>query len=178
MSETRIIVDHMKLDFSGLVDLPAMFAHIDRWLKDKGLEKRDDKTFEQMTPKGKFIEWQIASWKKLTDYTRFIIKVRMLIYGLKKVEAVSDNKKVTLSQGRILMYFDGFIEHDYEHRWEEKPLHFFFRTLYDKFIYKTYTERFEARLTFDVHHLYDELEKFLNMYRHYKVVSEVPHFAH
>ena len=58
------------------------------------------------------------------------------------------------------------------------PFLVFFRSMYDKFIYKAYTERFGQRLTFDVHQLYDLIEKFFNMYRHYRVVTKVPHFAH
>ena len=92
------------------------------------------------------------------------------------MDVVKEKKKVQADQGRLLIYFDGFVEHDYEHRWDEVPLFVFFRTLYEKFIYKLYTERFEQRLTHDMHNLYNEIEKFLNTYRHYQVVSKMPHF--
>ena len=73
---------------------------------------------------------------------------------------------------------DGYIEYDYEHRWELTPMLQFFRMIYNKFLYKYYTERFEQRITHDMHKLYDDLEKFFNMYRHYRPVSKVPTFAH
>ena len=44
-------------------------------------------------------------------------------------------------------------------------------------IFKVYTERFEQRLSYDVHHLYDTIERFFNMYKHYKVVSKVAPFS-
>ncbi len=100
----------------------------------------------------------------------------MLFQQLKKVEIVEGKKKLKVDQGRVLIYIDGFIEHDYEHRWDDIPLFVFLRTLYDKFIYKAYTERFEHKLTNDVHSLYNEIEKFLNTSRHYKVISKTPHF--
>lgn len=89
-----------------------------------------------------------------------------------------NDKKEKMSTGNILIYIDGYLEHDYEHRWEETPLLFFFRTIYDKFVYHGYTERFEQKIVHTSHILYDRLEKFFNFYTHYKVVSKVPHFAH
>jgi len=175
MSDVRIVVDHLKLEYTGLVDLNAFFRLIDAWLFERGMEKRTDKEFEQQAPKGKFMEWQISSWKKVTDYNRIIFKVRALIYDINKVDTAKDNKKAQLSHCRMLIYFDGYLEHDYEHRWDERPLLVFFRTLYDKFIYRAYTERFEHRLTYDMHHLYDHIESFLNTYRHYRPVSHVSH---
>lgn len=178
MSELRIVVDHMKLEYSGLFDVQEFFKVVAAWLFERSYEKLTSRDEELMTPTGKFIEWEIRPWKKISDYQRFIIKIRALMYDLKKVNVVRNKRKVRLTQGRILLYFDGYLENDYEHRWDESPLLIFFRTLYDKFIYKAYTERFEQRLTFDVHQLYNHLEKFFNMYKHYRVVTKVSHFAH
>ncbi|MBS3097528.1 hypothetical protein J4209_01890 [Candidatus Woesearchaeota archaeon] len=177
MSELRILVDHMKLEYTGLFDVNNLFRTIDAWLKERAFEKRTDMNQELNTPTGKFLEWVIAPWKKVSDYTRYIIKIRMLVYDLNTVEAVKDKKKLKLGQGRVLMYFDAYIEHDYEHRWDRTPMLIFLRTMYDKFIYRTYTERFEHRLVYDTHYLFDVVETFFNMYKQYRPVSKVPHFV-
>ena len=176
MSDLKIIVDHMKLEYSGLMDVKELFKLINRWLHERHFQKKEDKCHEQNLPEGKFIEYEISQWKKITDYVKYIYKIRALFYDLKKVEIKKGNKKVQIDQGRVLIYFDGYIENDYEHRWDDVPIFVFLRTIYDKFIYKVYTERFEQRLTHDVHNLYNEIEKFLNTSRHYKVVSKSPHF--
>jgi hypothetical protein len=176
MADLRIIVDHLKLDYSGILNVTELFKLINKWFAERHYHKKEDKNQEQNLPDGKFIEYEISPWKKATDYTKYIYKVRMLFQKLKKVEIVQGKKKLKVDQGRVLIYIDGFIEHDYEHRWDENPLFVFFRTLYDKFIYKAYTERFEHKLTNDVHKLYEEIEKFLNTSRHYQVVSKTPHF--
>ena len=178
MSDLRIIVDHMQFDYKGLFDLNNLFKTIEAWLFERAYEKRTNKNFEENTPTGKFIEWEIASWFKATDYIRNIIKIRMLFYDLKKVEATRDKEKAKVTQGRVIMYFDGYIEFDYLHYWDRHPVLQFLRTLYDKFIFKAYTERFEQRLTYDVHQIYDMIERHFNVYRHYSVVTKVPHFAH
>jgi len=95
-----------------------------------------------------------------------------------KTDTVKDDKKVKVGNGRIVIFFDGYLEFDYFHKWDEKPFFLFLRSLYDKFIFKFYTERFEQRLTYDMTHLINEVEKFFNLYRHYRVVKEMPHHAH
>jgi len=178
MSELRIIVDHLKLDYSGLIDVKELFKLINAWFREREFHKKEDKNHEQNLPEGKFIEYEISPWKKQgsDEYNKFIIKIRALFSNLKKVEIMKDEKKVEVYQGKVGIIFDGFLEHDSLHRWDDRPLFVFFRTIYDKFIYRTYTERFEQRLVHDVHALYDEIEKFLNTYRYYKVISKAPHF--
>ena len=176
MSDLRIIVDHLKLDYSGIVDIKGLFHLINKWAAERHFQKKEDKNYEQNIPEGKFIEYEISPWKKVTDYTKYIYKIRIQAQNLKKVEVTQDKKKSKLDQGRILIYIDGFIEHDYAHRWDEKPLFQFFRTIYDKFIFKAYTERFEHRLVHEIQGLYNDIEKFLNTSRYYKVISKAPHF--
>lgn len=171
MSYTNIIVDHMKLEYKGLFKASDMFKLVDSWLFERGMEKRVNKNYELETSDGKFLEWEVASWKKVTDYIRIIISPRFLIYGLKKTDIAVDSEIKQLDHGRVIVYFDSYIEYDYDHRWDGHPFFVFLRTLYDKFIFSTYTHRFEERLAMDTHQLYDTMEKFFNMYRKYKVVS-------
>ena len=166
----------MKLDYSGIMDVNGLFKLINKWSQERHIQKKEDKNHEQNQPDGKYIEYEISHWKKISDNAKYIYKIRALFQGLKKVEVTRDKKKVKLDQGKALIYFDGFLEHDYEHRWDDRPFFVFLRTLYDKFVYKAYTERFEQRLVHDMHNLYHDIEKFLNTTRHYKVVSKAPHF--
>ncbi|MAH01870.1 MAG: hypothetical protein QF798_03230 [Candidatus Woesearchaeota archaeon] len=177
MSEVTIVVDHLRLNYGGPFDANALFKHINVFLFERGFDLKVEKEFEQNTKTGKHMEWLIMPWKRISDYTRHHIKVRILVYDYNKVDAVIDKKKVKIGNGRIVMYLDGYIEYDQEDRWESKPFFQFLRTIYNKFIYKVYTERFEQRLSHDVHHLHHAVEQFLNIYKHYKVVSKIPPFT-
>jgi hypothetical protein len=178
MGDLRLIVDHMKLDYKGPFEFNALCRLINAFLKERGFDVKQEKDFEMNTKKGKQIEWQISPWKKISDYARFIAKIRILVQDMVKIDAVKDKKKVKIDNGRMVLVIDGFIEFDYFNKWDEHPFFIFLRSLYDRFIYKAYTERFEQRLVYDMHHLYDRIERYLGMYRHYRVVTKVPHFAH
>lgn len=171
MGHLSIVVDHDKIEYSGPFPATELFRMIENFLFERGFDKRQDKDFEHSTEKGKFIEWQISPWKKITDYIRYIIKIRILAYDLVKSEITINKKKSKIENGRIFIVIDGFIESDYDSYWDDKPILLFFRTLYDKFIFKTYTEKFEQTLVHDINTLHHQIEKFLNIYRHYAVIS-------
>jgi len=172
MGHIKLIVDHEKIDYSGPVDVNGLLRMIENFIWERGFDKRQDKDFEQNTEYGKFIEWQISPWKIVTDYGRYIIKVRVLGYDIVKADVMHDGKKTKTDNGRLIIVLDGFVEYDVESKWETKPIFHFLRTIYDKFIFKSYTERFEQMLVNDVNHVRDQIEKFLNLYMNYSVVSE------
>jgi len=166
MSEREVVVDKMRLTYEGLFDVTELYKLIDRFLKEKGYDKRERKNIERVTPEGKFIEIEIEPWKKITDYAMNIIKLRMIMTDVKEVEIEKDNVKMKLNQGKIQMVFDGYIETDYENRWESKPLFFFLRTLFDKYFFKPYTSGFQKNVIDDINHLHLEIKSFLNLYRY------------
>jgi len=171
MGHVKIIVDHDKIDYSGPLNVNGLFKLIELFIFERGFDKAHDKDFEQNTPNGKFIEWQISPWKWISDYMRYIIKVRIIGYDIVKADAMNNGKKVKVDTGRLIIVIDGFIDYDLQVRWESFPMLHFIRAMYDNFIFKAYTERFEHMLVNDINHLHDQIEKFLNLYKHYAVVS-------
>ena len=171
MGHIKIIVDHDKIEYSGPLNLNNLFRMIENFIWERGFDKKQDKDFEQNTERGKSVEWQISPWKWITDYTRYIIKVRVIGYDLVKADAVNEGKKTKIDSGRVIIVIDGFVEYDLQDKWEQKPILHFLRTIYDNFIFKAYTERFEHMLVNDINHLHDHIEKFFNLYRHYSVIS-------
>ena len=89
MGHLKMVVDHEKIEYSGPFNANDLFRMIDNFVFERGFDKRQDKDFEHSTPTGKFIEWQISPWKKITDYIRYIIKVRVLCYELLKTDVVA-----------------------------------------------------------------------------------------
>src|SRR3989344_6939099 len=171
MGHLKIVVDHEKIDYSGPLDVNGLLRMIENFLWEKGFDKRQDKDFEENTPNGKFIEWQYSPWKKITDYVRYWMKIRILGYDFVKTDVKVEGKKKKLDNGRLLIIVDSFIEYDYDNYWDDRPFLFFLRTIYDYFVFKSYTEKFEHTLVNDTHHLVGEVEKFLNMNRKHLVIS-------
>ena len=177
MSDLRLTVDHLRLNYEGPFDAKELYRHITGFIKEKGFDLWIQKEFEHDTHAGKHMEWQIRPWKQVSDNLRYLIKARVLIYNYKKMDAVVDKKKVKIGTGKVVIYLDGYAELDQLNRWEYLPFFKFLSTIYHNFVYKIYTERFEQRLTHDMNDLYHSIERFFNMYKHYKAISAAPPFA-
>ncbi len=170
MSEKKLVIDQMKLTFEGIFDLNGLYRTIDSWFYEKGYDKLEKKNFEQVLPGGKDIEIEILPWKKTTDYFKNIIRIRMRFVNVKDVEVEKKGVKLKLNQGRIMMIFDGYLVSDYDQKWEDKPMFFLIRTLFDKYVFKSYFTKFEKWLVNDVYDVHGRIQRFLNLYRYEKHV--------
>lgn len=166
MSEKKLVVDHAGLSYEGLFDIHEFYMLIDKWLREKGFDKREVRNIEQVTPQGKYVELELQPWKKISDYAKHIIRMEIRIMGIKDVEIKKNKHQIRLQKAKINIIFDGYLETDYEHRWESQPVYLFLRTLFDKFVYSTYSKKFEDMLVEQVNDLKAQMKSFLNLYKY------------
>jgi hypothetical protein len=166
MAERDIIVDKMRMTYEGLFSVSELYKMMDEWFEEKNYDKKELKNVENVTPEGKYVEILIEPWKKVTDYAKNVIRIRMIMTNIKDVEVEKDGVKVRLNQGKIQMVFDAYLETDYENRWEQKPMFFLIRTLFDKYFYKPFTHGFHAGVKADLNDLVTRIKSFLNLYRY------------
>jgi len=166
MTERRLVVDHLKLSYEGLFNVQELYLLIDRWVREKGFDKREVRNQEHVKPTGKYIELELQPWKKITDYARHVIKINLVLLHIKDVIVEQEGKRYKMQSGKINITLDGYLDTDYEDRWEQKPFYFFLRTIFDKFVYRTYSADFENLLIENVTQLQQALKSFLNLYRY------------
>ena len=165
MSEKKIVVDHLSINYKGLFDVKELYRLIDSFFKEKGYDKRETRNTEFVSPEGKYIELELEPFKKVSDYVKLIFRLTIIIKNLREVEVEKRKHKIRMNKGDVLIITDGFVMTDYENRWEGKPEYVFIRTIFDKFIYRRYTSDFEGMLVADVEELQAALKSFLNLYR-------------
>ncbi len=174
--EVNQIVDRLTLEYRGVFSSRELFRMFTKWYKESPYEKGGDYISEQNTSHGKCIEYTYMPWIKPNDYIRNFMRIRILIYDMKKVDIMVDGIKEKMDEGRILIFIDGFLEYDYDARWGGKPMLQLMRTFYIKFMYKYYSKFFEGGMINDCHALYELFERFFNMYKTYRPIKKVPHF--
>ncbi len=165
MAERRIIVDNLKLSYAGYFKATELYQLIDNFLREKGYDKREIRNQEHVTRDGKYVELEIEPWKKITDYANTKIRIELKMFNLTDAIVKSGGRKEKLNKGRVHIRFDAYLETDYEHRWESRPVYLFIRTIFDKFIYASYTRQFEGELAENTQELYEVVKGFLNLYK-------------
>ncbi|MBW2969720.1 hypothetical protein KY319_01215, partial [Candidatus Woesearchaeota archaeon] len=101
--------------------------------------------------------------KKLTDYAKSIIKIRMQFSDVKDVVVDKDGKKTKIQEGKAVIIFDGILETDYEHRWEGKPIFYFLRTVFEKYVYTPFISGFERGVKEDTMALKNNMKAYLGL---------------
>ena len=88
------------------------------------------------------------------NYAKVGIKLRVILTDIKEVDVEVDKTKVKMSQGKADFIFDGYLETDYEHRRDTKPLFYFLRALFNKYVFKPYTSGYQSYIMGDVNDLH------------------------
>ena len=165
MSEIEVVVDKLRLDYEGLFSVPELYKLIDELFEEKNYDKKEIRNIERVSAEGKYIELEILPWKKCSDYTKNEIRMRIIMSEIKDVEIEKDGAKVKLNQGKLHIVFDGYLTSDYFDKWETKPLFYFIRVIFDKFIYEPFQSGFHRGVKADVIEFRDRIKGFLNLYR-------------
>ena len=176
MVSLGLVIDHLKLEYDGIFGLKGLFTLIANWAFERDMEKTEVKNTEHDLPEGKALDHEIFYTKRLTDYTILVFRIRILCFNIKKVEVMKEKRREKLDQGRVIVILDSFVQNDSENKWDDLPILVFFRTMFDKFIYKAYTERFERQTAKFTHELYQLIERYLNVHTHPKLMVKTPKF--
>ena len=137
-------------------------GHVEDWIRKKGLNKETKRKLEHVTAKGKKIEWMIECWKMEMHEAKNVVRLRALLNDVVEIKV----KKVKYNSGNILIIIDGFLESHFHDMWYSyRPGWFFVRALFDRFIYKFWTERYDERVRKLCYDLHKELEEHFKSYR-------------
>ncbi len=165
MSEYKNLTFGEKFTYKGLIDVKGLYRLIDKWFAEHGYDKVEAWNFEEVYEDGKQLTLKLQPYKKISDYVRIEIRLQAVLTKLKETKIEHDGVKLNLMRGQATFQFDTFVITDYEGHWAGKPFYFFMKTLLDKFIYRSYTDRYEEILINDKDKIKREIKSFLNMTR-------------
>jgi hypothetical protein len=166
MVEVRALSYGEEFGFKGLIDVAGLYKIIEKWFADNGYDKVEVWNFEEVYEDGKQLTWKLEPYKKISDFARVEIRIQAWFKKLKEVVVEKDGLKNKLLRGEVKFRFETFMLTDYENYWGTKPMYFFLRTLADKFIYRTYIDRYEDIALADKDGIKREIKSFLNMQRY------------
>ena len=166
MAEKKIVYQDKFISFEGLFDLRNLFRTIVKWFNEHGYDMWENKNFEEVYENGKKVIFELIPYKKVSDYYKLEIRIFAVFENLKEVEIELSGVKQKLLKGGANFTFDATLVTDYENRWESRPAYYFYRALIDKFIYKSYTDKYEEELIKDAKEVQEEIKAYLNMFRY------------
>ncbi|MCK5107555.1 MAG: hypothetical protein KAQ83_02415 [Nanoarchaeota archaeon] len=166
MAERDFVVNGETLTYEGIFRASELLDTIDQWTKRMHYDKKESKALEVVKADGKHIEVMYEPWKDITSYAQKNLSVRVIMHGVKDVNVRKDGHNVVMNQGKVKVIFYGILKTDWEHRWENKPMMFFLRSLYNKFFYNGYVKGWRSEIKSDTHALKNAIKAYLNLNRY------------
>jgi hypothetical protein len=160
----RLRVYGNKFKFVGVFDLNAFYNFVYMWLQENKYVIIEEKGYtEKIKPNGKEVEIHWECRKKVSDYFRFMLKLDWLVLGMTTVEVEENGQKIKMNKGSLEIIFTGYLEKDYEHRWETSAVSKFLRGLYDRYVVRGVIEQYEEQVMMEVDEVNAQCKSYLSL---------------
>ena len=165
MSVRRELPNIQMIKYRGIFDYPGLLRVIYNWGTRQGFEVHEKKSKHKVPDaRGAEQEQTILGWRKVDAYEKdwFVVDTRSEY--LKDVDVIVDGKKKRLTQGKIRIRFSGYVELDYNNRFETSKFMEGVRDFYHKFIIRPHIQNvYEDRLYYRIYKLNKKVKEHLEM---------------
>lgn len=165
MAEIYTVIDQRPLSFEGYFRSDELFQIIRRFVKERGYFPLETKNYEEVYPHGRQVNIELKPFKKISDYVKLTLKLRIKFTHLQEEMITIDGHKHKYMKGKVSLVSDALIFSDYQAKWEGAGWLYFLRTINDKFIRKDWMSQAKADVGKDLEDLYSEISSYLNMIR-------------
>ncbi len=136
-----------KIKYGGVFNFSDFYSFAHEWLSEEiGLTVAEGKYTEKIKGDSKDVEVEWECSKKVTDYFKFVIDVKMIIKGMKNVEVNKSGVKINTNKGTIELKVKGVLVRDYDGKFEGTAFNKFLRSVYEKWIIASRIDEFEGKL--------------------------------
>jgi hypothetical protein len=135
--ERRLVVSPRRIVYEGYFKAQDVYRIIQEWLLEHGYDIDEKRNEEFVRPQGKQTLWISENPLKINDYVQYVINIVLLKENLVDRTIEIDGKQRNTQHGKITITLRGFLETDYERRWESKAWRWYLRMMVDKYFLKT-----------------------------------------
>jgi len=151
----------LKVSEDSVFSMADLFKCLKSWFDRNGYLFYEKEYLDKVKETGKQASVKWAPEKKVDDYVKLHIDVRIKFNNLRDVEG----KHGMMNKGSVSVKFESFIEKDYEDRWESNFLQKFMRSMYDYFVLRDKLDTDKEQLKQDTYAAFNEVKAFLGLHR-------------
>ncbi len=164
MSQKLTIASGLKIKQRSVFNLDELYKTMFRWFELYGYDMQELEYKDSMEGNAKHLEIKWKATKRIDDYIQYIVITNFLILGLESVEIEQDGIKTKTNKGEVEINLTGFLEKDYEEKWESGYAKVI-RDVYDKYVIHDRIDSLSGELYEEIYKLIDEVKAFLNLHR-------------
>ena len=166
MSEKQVVIDQERITYEGLFLVKDLIKIFYEWANDKGYVPLEPRHMETVKDNVKHVEIDFTPGKKVTDFSKNVFLIKLICSDVTDVVIEQEEVRKKLNQGKVQLIFSAWLETDYEHRWETKPIFYVLRTFFEKYVYTPFVSGYFAAIRADIKALQDQYKAYLNLYKY------------
>jgi len=149
----------LKVSQESTFDMQELYKLGRTWFNKHGYDfyEKEYLSTQKEEAKSASIKWEAE--RKVDDYIRFHIEVRIKFKNLREVQG----KKKMMNTGEISFSTEAYIVRDYESNWEKGFMTKFIRGVYDTFIIRGKIDKDKQRLDRETKEFFNEVRTFLKV---------------
>ena len=151
-----------KVSHTGVWNFKDVYKFCYAWLtEEEGLDLQEEKYKEKWVGNKRDLEIKWKAWKKVTDYFKFVIKTEYEIQKLEEIEIEENGQKIKTNRGKIKLIIKGYLQRDYDGKFEGNWLRKFTRAIYEKWVIRSRIDQFEEKLFGDCDKFLEQVKAYL-----------------
>lgn len=143
------------LEKKGLFDYKKFYNVFSSFFKSYKYDFNEKEYTQKVKLRGKEYIIEYEAFRKVTDYIKFYIDIRIEVRRGKTLNIESHKKQ----KAHIIVRFKAYYEKDYMNKWNIK----FFKKIYEDHIIKSLIEAYEKKLYIEANALIDKTKKALSL---------------
>ncbi len=154
--------------YSGALDMVDLLNVIKTWFGKRYYDVAEKEHSEAVKSAGKEITLEFEADRKITEYVRFKINVKIYILRLIDILVEAPEGKVKKQQGEVEISIKSWMVKNYKGTFKKKEkskIQEFFRQIYERFIGKKHLDDLKDKLVAETLMLIDEIKTSLNLPR-------------
>ncbi|HLD33785.1 MAG TPA: hypothetical protein VJB66_03590 [Candidatus Nanoarchaeia archaeon] len=174
MAQKLLVVNALKVKYKGVFKIEDLFRVLRECITARGYSYHEKRFEERVTEKGKDLFIELRPLKVKTAWTSLTMFLRIQMTNIREVHLEVDKITTTFQEGDLLITLDGWVTYGTRQRWGNKPVFYFIKSVFNKYVYQFPIERnLSGEVASDTSYLYNQLKAHLNLYQ-YKVKGAMP----
>jgi len=154
------------IKYNGVFDMVELLGAMKGWFAKRYYDVAEKEHSEAVKSSGKEIIWDVEADRKVTEYVRFKIGIKMVILRLTEVIIETPEGKERKQQAEVDIGVRSWLVKNYKDTFKKSSkTQEFLRQVYERFIGKNQLDDFKTKLTNETLMVIDEIKATLNVPR-------------
>lgn len=164
--EKFLVINGRELKYKGLFKVDELFARINNAIEMKKYEKREKKTEELVTETGRRTYVELRPFKVKSNFVTLMIKIKITLDNVTETVSEVNGVRKKFQLGDVSIVFDSWVLTEYHNRWNMKPLIYFIKGVFNKYLWTMPLEgKVKREVAIDTAYIYAQIKHLLNSYK-------------